>query len=131
MKKELIICIVIIILIILGNILTEKYTSNSAKIILDSLSNLKENIMNDFHNVDREKVLEEVKNIKDEWKNFYYLMAYYIEHDELEKIETSLIGIESYIESEEYGEGIAKIDETAFILRHIEKKYNVSLQNIF
>ena len=43
MKKELIICIVIIILIILGNILTEKYTSNSAKIILDSLSNLKEN----------------------------------------------------------------------------------------
>ncbi len=131
MKKELIICIVIIILIILGNILTEKYTSNSAKIILDSLSNLKENIMNDFHNVDREKVLEEVKNIKDEWKSFYYLMAYYIEHDELEKIETSLIGIESYIESEEYGEGIAKIDETAFILQHIEKKYNVSLQNIF
>ena len=64
MKKELIICIVIIILIILGNILTEKYTSNSAKIILDSLSNLKENIMNDFHNVDREKVLEIFTELK-------------------------------------------------------------------
>ena len=131
MKKELIICIIIIILIILGNILTEKYTANSVKSILESISELREEIINNFENINREESLEKVKKIEEDWKKYYYLLAYFIEHDELEKIETSLIGIESYIEAEEYGEGIAKIDESVFILQHIEKKYRVSLQNVF
>ena len=131
MKKELIICIIIIILIILGNILTEKYTANSVKSILESLSELREEIINNFENINREESLEKVKKIEEDWKKYYYLLAYFIEHDELEKIETSLIGIESYIEAEEYGEGIAKVDESVFILQHIEKKYRVSLQNVF
>ncbi len=131
MKKELIICIIIIMLIILGNILTEKYTANSVKSILESLSELREEIINNFENINREESLEKVKKIEEDWKKYYYLLAYFIEHDELEKIETSLIGIESYIEAEEYGEGIAKIDESVFILQHIEKKYRVSLQNVF
>ena len=86
---------------------------------------------NNFENINREESLEKVKKIEEDWKKYYYLLAYFIEHDELEKIETSLIGIESYIEAEEYGEGIAKIDESVFILQHIEKKYRVSLQNVF
>ena len=131
MKKELIICIIIIMLIILVNILTEKYTANSVKSILESLSELREEIINNFENINREESLEKVKKIEEDWKKYYYLLAYFIEHDELEKIETSLIGIESYIEAEEYGEGIAKIDESVFILQHIEKKYRVSLQNVF
>ena len=131
MKKELIICIIIIILIIIGNILTEKYTANTAKSILESLSQLREEIINNFENVNREDSLEKVKKIEEDWRKYYYLLAYFIEHDELEKIETSLIGVESYLEAEEYGEGIAKIDETVFILQHIEKKYKVSLQNVF
>ena len=131
MKKELIICIIIIILIILGNILTEKYTANSVKSILESLSELREEIINNFENVNREDSLEKVKKIEEDWRKYYYLLAYFIEHDELEKIETSLIGVESYLEAEEYGEGVAKIDETVFILQHIEKKYRVSLQNVF
>lgn len=131
MKKELIICIIIIILIIIGNILTEKYTANSVKSILESLSQLREEIINNFENVNREDSLEKVKKIEEDWRKYYYLLAYFIEHDELEKIETSLIGVESYLEAEEYGEGIAKIDETVFILQHIEKKYRVSLQNVF
>ena len=131
MKKELIICIIIIILIIIGNILTEKYTANSAKSILESISQLREEIINNFENVNREDSLEKVKKIEEDWRKYYYLLAYFIEHDELEKIETSLIGVESYLEAEEYGEGIAKIDETVFILQHIEKKYKVSLQNVF
>lgn len=131
MKKELIICIIIIILIIIGNILTEKYTANSVKSILESLSQLREEIINNFENVNRENSLEKVKKIEEDWRKYYYLLAYFIEHDELEKIETSLIGVESYLEAEEYGEGVAKIDETVFILQHIEKKYKVSLQNVF
>lgn len=131
MKKELIICIIIIILIIIGNILTEKYTANSVKSILESLSELREEIINNFEKVNREDSLEKVKKIEEDWRKYYYLLAYFIEHDELEKIETSLIGVESYLEAEEYGEGIAKIDETVFILQHIEKKYKVSLQNVF
>lgn len=131
MKKEVIICIIIVLAIIAGNIFTESYTSDAVKLISDNLNELREEVISDIENVDRDNVMEKIKNIEDKWHKVYYLMAYFIEHEELEKVETSLIAVESYIDSEEYGESISKIDESVFILEHIKKKYEVTLQNIF
>ena len=131
MKKEVIICIIIVLAIIAGNIFTESYTSDAVKLIFDNLNELREEVISDIENVDRDNVMEKIKNIEDKWHKVYYLMAYFIEHEELEKVETSLIAVESYIDSEEYGESISKIDESVFILEHIKKKYEVTLQNIF
>lgn len=131
MKKELIICIIILILIIIGNILTQKYTTNSVDVITESLKDLRKDILKDIENADKEYTLKKVNEVDEKWHKFYNLLAYYIEHNELEKAETNLIAIESYLEGEEYGEGVSKIDETIFVLEHIERKYKVTLQNIF
>lgn len=131
MKKEIIICIIIFILIIIGNILTEKYTSNSVEVITRSLKDLRKDILNNIENVDKESTLEKINEVDENWHKYYNLLAYFIEHNELEKAETNLIAVKSYIEGEEYGEGISKIDETIFVLEHIERKYKVTLQNIF
>ena len=131
MKKEIIICIIIFILIIIGNILTEKYTSNSVEVITGSLKDLRKDILNNIENVDKESTLEKINEVDEDWHKYYNLLAYFIEHNELEKAETNLIAVKSYIEGEEYGEGISKIDETIFVLEHIERKYKVTLQNIF
>ena len=131
MKKEIIICIIIFILIIIGNILTEKYTSNSVEVITRSLKDLRKDILNNIENVDKKYTLEKINEVDENWHKYYNLLAYFIEHNELEKAETNLIAVKSYIEGEEYGEGISKIDETIFVLEHIERKYKVTLQNIF
>ena len=55
----------------------------------------------------------------------------YIEHDELEKVETELTGLRAYIEKEEYYEALPEIDKSAYILEHIKDKSALNLKNIF
>ena len=58
-------------------------------------------------------------------------MAYFIEHDELEKVETNLTNIKTYIEVEDLNMAITSIDEADFILEHIKEKNAFNLENIF
>ena len=44
MKKEIVISIVIIIFIVIGDILLQKYTENSFDLIEDKLSNINDNL---------------------------------------------------------------------------------------
>lgn len=74
---------------------------------------------------------EEAEKIYEQWETRHEKLAYYIEHDELEKVETQLITIKSNIETQNYEELISGIDESIFILKHIEDKYGFNLQNIF
>lgn len=66
-----------------------------------------------------------------QWQEKHDKLAYFIEHDELEKVETELIVIKSYIETEDYEESISELDKGVFILKHIEDKYAFNLQNVF
>ena len=72
--------------------------------------------------------LEETEKI---WKNKQDKLAYFIEHNELEKIDTNLVLLKSYIETEEHDETIREINELAFLVKHIEEKYAFNLKNIF
>ena len=58
-------------------------------------------------------------------------MAYFIEHDELEKVDTNITALKSFIETNEYAEAISELDKSVFVLRHIEEKYAFSLENVF
>ena len=48
-----------------------------------------------------------------------------------EKIDTNLVLLKSYIETEEHDETIREINELAFLVKHIEEKYAFNLKNIF
>ena len=78
-----------------------------------------------------EKIKNDAEIVYKQWEKRHEKLAYYIEHDELEKVETELIGIKSDLETEDYEELIIGIDKSVFILKHIEDKYAFNLQNIF
>ena len=80
---------------------------------------------------DLELSKEKIEEIYDNWKNRYKKLAYYIEHDELEKVDTQLTGVKSYIEMEEFSETVPELDKAIFILEHINNKNIVNLKNIF
>lgn len=80
---------------------------------------------------DNTQILENINNLYKYWNSMYKKMAYYIEHDELEKIELYITALKSNVETEEYGQAVEKIDSCIFILKHIEEKYSFNLQNIF
>lgn len=127
MYKEFAIIIIVIVLIVCLDILTNNYTKNSVKIISDELNILRESILNQ----DKEKATNKMQEIKEKWKERYDILAFYIEHDELEKVETEMIGLAANINTEEYEDCISYLDTTIFILEHIQEKEEFHLRSIF
>ncbi len=129
MIKELVISIVIVICIVSGNVITQNYTKKAVEETTQSLQELREEMINE--DIEKEKASEKIELIHHNWDNYYEKLAYYIEHNELEKVETQLTGIKGYIEKEEYTEAIPELDKGVYILYHIKDKNAVNLKNIF
>ena len=150
MLKETIISIVIVISIIVLDFVTQDYTKKSTEETISKLTEIKnsikeknieenheENIKNNIEE-NSEKNSEEdskIKELVDEvfeiWEKRYDKLAYFIEHDELEKVETNLTNVKSYVKLKNFDMAISSIEETAFVLEHIEDRNAFNLENIF
>ena len=129
MKKEMIICIfVVIIIIITANIITQNYTKECVSYMNKELNLLKESSINNNNN---KVIFEKISNIESTWSNYQEKLAYYIEHNELEKVETQIYAIKGLIESKSYDSMLSEIEKCSFILKHIEEKSKLSIKNIF
>ena len=131
MWKEVIICGVIIITILIGNQITQNYSVETIEELTKELEELKQEMHQEQENIDFERTNEKIDNIFKQWNERHDKLAYYIEHDELEKVETNLTSLKSYIETNEYAEAVSELDKSVFILKHIEKKYAVIIENVF
>ena len=131
MLKEFIFCFLILIIILFGNNQTQNYTKESVKNISQQLTQLRQNLINKDDKIDEEKANTEMENVEKEWENRHDKLAYFIEHDELEKVETNITALKSYIETKKYEESISELDKAEFLLKHIQDKYAFNLENIF
>lgn len=131
MIKELIISIIIVFFIFVGNFVTENYTKESVDETAQGLITLREEIIKSEDEVDVNIAKENIDKIYGQWNTRYEKLAYYIEHDELEKVKTELTGLRGYIEKEEYSEAVPELDRTVYILEHIKEKTALNLKNIF
>ena len=129
MHKELIISIVIIVIIVIGNVVTQSYTKKSVEAISSDLNSLRQELNVD--DVNQEIAKKHLDEIEKKWDNMQEKMAYYIEHDELEKVKTNLTELKSHTETEEYEEAINDLDKSVFVLEHIEEKSEFNLKNIY
>ena len=129
MKKELIICILIILIIIIANVATQNYTKQCVDSMNENLKVLKEATLLD--DVDKDDVLKKVQNIEDTWNGFQEKLAYYIEHDELEKVETQIYAMKGFSKIEKYDEVVPELEKCMFILEHIQDKTKLNVKNIF
>ena len=131
MTKELIISIIIVVLIFAGNAVTENYTKTSVSETTQNLENLRKEIIKDEDEVDVQQAKKQIDDIYEAWGKRHEKLAFYIEHDELEKVKTELTGLRGYIEKEEYGEAVPELDKSMYILEHIKDKTALNLKNIF
>lgn len=128
MWRDIIFCIIIIIVIITIDFFIQDYIKSSAEEMTLKLNELKEEALNREEDKINEIKTEEVKKT---WEEKYKILASVIEHDELEKVEKNLTGIYSALESKELSETISELDESMFILRHIKDKYSFKMENVF
>ena len=129
MKKELIICILIISIIVIANVITQNYTKQCVASMNENLEVLKEASLSE--DVDKEKISNRSQKIEDNWNEFQQKLAYYIEPDELEKVETQIYAMKGFSEIEKYDEVVPELEKCMFILEHIQDKTKLNVKNIF
>ena len=130
MKKELIICILIIAVIIITNVITQNYTKECVSQMNERLDVLKESSL-DKNNINEENIVAEIQNIENKWNEFQEKLAFYIEHDELEKVETQIFAMKGFAEIKKYDEIVPELDKCIFILEHIQDKTVLNIKNVF
>ena len=127
MLKETIICVVIIIGIFGLEYYTQGFTEKTVNEVTEVFDKIEENISKK----DIEKIDNEIKKIESKWEEKQKKLAYYIEHDELEKVHTAIVKMKSYVENENFSEAMAELEEGKFVIEHIQEKNSFNLQNIF
>ena len=132
MKKEIITCIIIAIFILVLNSITQKYNNESVEDLQQQLEHLKTDILNTIeNNNDDENLIKEFNKLLENWKNRYEKLTYFIEHDELEKVETEFNYIKANLETKQYEQAVPNVENSIFILEHIKQKFALQLKNIF
>lgn len=129
--KELVISIIIVIAIIVGNMITQKYTKQAVAELSDQLDSMRGKLLQNEGEIEWEEMKEELSKVRKTWNEKNEKMAYYIEHNELEKVELNLTSLESYTEKQEAHEALNQLDGEMFILKHIQEKNALELKNIF
>lgn len=127
MLKEIVLSISIVVVIFALDIFTQGYTKNSTKEMTEMMADLKASILNE----DKEKIETSVKEIDEKWLNKHDRLAYYIEHDELEKVDTAIVTMKSFLETNDYSSAVAELNEGKFVLEHIKDKNSFNIQNVF
>lgn len=132
MKKELFICIFVIALVIIGDVITQNHTKQCVEQLNQVLSNMKNKIIvSEKSEEQQEELKTKSKEIRELWNNMQETLSFYIEHDELEKVETQLALLIGEMETELYDDAVPEIEKCEFILEHIADKTSLTIKNIF
>lgn len=129
MHKELIISIFIVLGIFGLNKITQDNTDYTVDTITNQLEVLRQDILK--KEPEKEMATEHADNAYEMWEELDDKMAYYIEHNELEKVKTTLTSIRSFVEVEEYTQAVESIDRCIYVLEKIDEREKVTLDNIF
>ena len=150
MKKEEIATLVIIGIILIIDLITLFYTKKCIAKISDDLTNLEnmavesikaENNDNSENNgsnsegdenkkIESKELKQKSEDIYKEWLGMNDTLTFYIEHDELEKVNVQLERIIANFNVDSTEDAVPEIKEAIYILRHIEKKQRLTLRNI-
>lgn len=129
MRKELIITILVFLIIFISDIFLQNYIKGSVEEIKNDLENLKKEVLDS--GIESKELEEKVKKIYEKWEIKNKVLTFFVEHDELEKVNTELNKIKGYFEVDMKDDSMTDINETIYVLEHIREKQKVSLKNVF
>ena len=127
MYKEIVISIFIIVLIFAGDFISQKYTKKTVHELTEKLAILRTNLEKE----NKDESIKMADDIYNRLEQVHNILAYYIEHDELEKMETNFTVCKSLVNTESYSFAISELEKTQYVIDHITDKYSFSLENIF
>lgn len=125
--QKILLILGILIFIIILDICLCKCSDN---LVNDTLIEL-ENLKNDLKEENFENSLKKSEKLKEKWFNYENQLAFFIEHDELEKISLKIAIILENSTNKEYKTALEDVIETTYLLEHVKDKLKLKLKNVF
>lgn len=126
MYREIVLSVILLVFIFTANFFARNFTEKSIDEVNDKLERLQTEMV-----ADGERAKEEYEELERLWLDKYEILAYYIEHDELEKVSSELYQLKGSIQTGQIDEGIPTIENCKFMLSHIRDKDKFEIKNIF
>ena len=104
--------------------------SNSENNVSNSDTNVSNSEGDENKRIESKELKQKSEDIYKEWLEMNDTLTFYIEHDELEKVNVQLERIIANFNVDSTEDAVPEIKETIYILRHIEKKQRLTLRNI-
>lgn len=139
LKKEFIIVICIIVLIISLEIITNCISNKSVEVISKEMNEILE-LLEKNNNLKNENKLskneksslnQKIKNLKEDWIKKQNKLSMFAEHDELEKVTKCIIVLEENAKNEEYINALEDGKEFLYWLEHFKDKDKIEIKTIF
>lgn len=125
MYKEIIISVVVIVVIVVLNFFVGRAIDDRLNIVCNQLGEMRKEIENKNYTRANE-ISDDISNY---WKDSDVFLSCYIEHDELEKVQTEFTSLKACLEIHEE-DCLEYIDRMDFVIRHIEEKDDLVWENI-
>lgn len=123
--KDSAIIFVIIVMVIIGNIISQNILKQDSENLTNKLEDLKQNINQ------KELAKEKVNEIYELWEEIDSRWSIIITHQELDLIKTAILTIKAGIEVDDHQIAYEQIENSIFLVGHIKEKEALSLKNIF
>lgn len=125
--KEYVIVGVILIFVFFIEHITKQNLSDSVKWMKEGITSI-ENKLEENRETEAQN---EFLDLKGKWEGEQEKLAFFVEHEELEKVSNDIVIIESNFKQNESDEIDENITDLKFMLDHIEEKNQLNLKNIF
>lgn len=129
MNKEIIICIIIFIIVLGLNNITQNYTNKTVEEVKEYLNDTRGELTKE--KPDYGLATKKAEDMFNKWEELDDIMAFYIEHDEIEKVTTAITSARSFTKLKHDVEAVERIDTCKYILDHIDEREKFTLDNIF
>lgn len=124
-EKQIAIFCVIILVIIFLDVIFENHFNKQKKEFENIASKIQSYIL------DKKDARKETEKLYNKWLEFEKKAAYYVEHNELEKVSLKVGLIKKTVEIDETELTVEYLEEIKFLLQHLYDKDKVRLKNIF
>lgn len=125
--KSLITALIIAGVIVAGGL----YCTNQVEELMAELTKKSDSIAENINNDGYDSAKDILLGIEKSLENDAVILASYLDHNELDKIEVAVAQLEVYLERKEKTPALAGVNTLKRYFRRIPKDYRVKLENIF
>ncbi len=124
---KVIVIIVFMIVILVLNWLVGSYTDKAINNMEAGVAQLKKTLLAGNY----EESKKQSEKLRDNWNEYENKFAYFMDHEEIEKLSVKVAAIAENASNKEYELALEDSIETKFLLEHVKDKLKWKLNNVF